>query len=179
MPQHDGKQSAHKGVKFEECPSLDTLLMIRKNTEPSYLQDNPTGCLAITLNPPDGSQFWNEVNRIQKFTEYHTGKLCKLAIHAKTVRLYGEVSPTGRLHMHGYINFETYKKKLNFYIDYLHYLQDNYMYEIDTIKDMSIWQAYCAKQMLFEIQEKDLIKISKAVQLATKTNPYMNILECQ
>jgi len=179
MPQHDGKPSAHRGVKFEECPTIDSAMVQLVHDDQNPPDANPEGYIAITLNPPDGSQFWNEVNRIDKFKEYHTGKLCKLAIHAKTVRLIGEVSPTGRLHMHGWINFKDYKKKLGFYIDYLHYLQDNYMYEIDTINNIDIWKKYCCKQMLFEIYDKDLVKISKAVQLSLKPNPYMNILECQ
>lgn len=174
MPQPDGKWNAHKGLSFEECPSID---MLKGINDGSY-DGNKSGYIAITLSPPDSGQFFDEVNRIDKFKQYHTTKLCKFAVHAKTVTLYGEVSPTARLHLHGWFNFETYKKKLNFYIDYLHYLQSNYMFEIDTIKDFNVWEQYCSKQKLFEINQTDMVKISKAVQLATRSNPYMDITKC-
>lgn len=54
-----------------------------------------------------------------------------------------ELSPGLRWHYHGQIKIQEIMK---FYIYDLPLLRENGSYEIDTIKDLEIWTAYCSKQ---------------------------------
>jgi hypothetical protein len=56
--------------------------------------------------------------------------------------LYLEVSPTGRYHFHGKLVLLDY----NDYINFLEIMNKQHHYEIDTIKDMDVWDLYIKKQ---------------------------------
>jgi len=58
--------------------------------------------------------------------------------------MYPELSPQGRYHLHGKIKFKKNSSIVLFYLN-LADLKDVAM-EIDTIKDMDIWEKYCTKQ---------------------------------
>lgn len=58
------------------------------------------------------------------------------------IDLYLESSPTGRFHFHGIIRFTNLKH----YLFMLNKLNENASYEVDTIKDLTVWMKYCTKQ---------------------------------
>lgn len=53
-----------------------------------------------------------------------------------------EISPTGRFHFHGFIRM---KDIVEFYVEDLAYLKDH-AFEIDTIKEATVWCKYVYKQ---------------------------------
>lgn len=57
--------------------------------------------------------------------------------------IYVEVSPHGRIHFHGVIGI---LDRLEFYVNMLPRIEDDYTIEMDTIKDEKIWHDYCVKQ---------------------------------
>lgn len=63
-------------------------------------------------------------------------------------RLYPEYSRTGRLHLHGYIQFETERSVVRFYERIPRMMKECKM-EIDTIGDIQKWTAYVTKQQRF------------------------------
>lgn len=99
---------------------------------------------AITLNPNDSNQprrtpvgfsdWWKDMNGM--FSRWTS---CDL-------ELYCELSSRGRAHFHGVIEI---KDLANFYYYDVPKMLLHFSVEIDTIKDMDVWQFYCRKQDCF------------------------------
>lgn len=73
--------------------------------------------------------------------------------------LYFEISPTGRLHMHGIIVFESNIAIVKWYHNN-NIIKNIASYEIDTIDNMETWQIYCKKQQHILMDEPLLHKIN-------------------
>lgn len=107
----------------------------------------------ITLSPPDERHNQMLKNEVQTEVHYrhvidkHMLALQKGLRNVKLLKLYPELSPTGRLHYHGYIML---KDVFMFYYADQYALQQIGSYEIDTIgdtvEDMEKYDKYCKKQ---------------------------------
>lgn len=128
--------------------------------------DNPYKCIApecieeniayaFSLNPIDSLQYWDDDNRLNKFKTNLTTILSSL----NTINVIAniELSPLGRLHLHGTIKILNTKL---FFLNHIHKLQHYGTFEIDTIKDQDKWTEYINKQSkltLGSIQTQKLI----------------------
>lgn len=104
---------------------------------------------SITISPPDYREIntgrCNSVNVIRDYEQKYieTTQLFKRLHHCE-LELYPELSPTGRLHFHGYIII---KNIFNFFYHDL-YLLNKISYEIDTLNDdNNIYNQYIKKQI--------------------------------
>lgn len=97
---------------------------------------------AFTINPEKQFETYG-FNYYQEFMKYMIGKLGKL--NNCKMKLFPEVSPIGRLHLHGTIII---LNVLSFYLTDIHLLQEIGAFEIDTISDVKIWETYITKQQL-------------------------------
>lgn len=97
----------------------------------------------ITLNPEDDGQCFGNIQRINDFMEKHKKALNVIIKDTCHLELMLEISPSGRLHFHGYI---TLFDKISFYSDIIHNLMKKYMIEIDIINDPCVWNNYIVKQ---------------------------------
>lgn len=103
------------------------------------------GKYTFTINPEQ--QFTSKNNdmreRVNKFTTYLSTNLNRILYKTAIFVVHLEVSKNGRLHVHGMLKV---KNILKFFIECIPQLQDIGSYEIDTIKELSIWSMYCVKQ---------------------------------
>lgn len=103
---------------------------------------------AVTINPDDDYQCWNEhftELRLTAFIDKTKNVLHKLTKDSCHLELYIETSPVGRLHYHGYI---TLYNKIDFYINCIHELLKHFHIEIDTLTEDNKWETYITKQQL-------------------------------
>lgn len=122
---------------------------------------------ALTINPQDDYQYWNENTdtRLKMFTDN-----IKIVMHRILqpcrYELYVEVSPVGRLHLHGKMRFNNKSTIIRWYISQIHKLGKVSHFEIDTIEDMKIWDEYIKKQYhIFNIKLTSEDKISRLALL--------------
>lgn len=96
--------------------------------------------MAFTFNPNftpwddkimDMSTYNNEL--VEVFSKL---KYCK-------IKMYHEISCSGKWHLHGYIHIDN---KMKFTLFDYKVLQDNGVFEIDYINDKNIWKEYVYKQ---------------------------------
>lgn len=101
---------------------------------------------AFTYSPSDTQQFWGEIDRYQLFKT----KMCTFfmsILGTSTLRIRIEVSPNGRLHLHGFIKIHN---KMEFY---LHTIPKISKYGTLCIKEPESpegWTTYCEKQHIDE-----------------------------
>lgn len=114
---------------------------------------------AITIAPNDLFQCWNKPERIYDFKCIMQKLLLKISDSAHMV-LYGELSPLGRLHVHGLISF---KDPLKFYLNYIHTMCEDNTIVIKRITEMEKWEIYIKKQNLFKIETSDTPKYSDSI----------------
>lgn len=114
------------------------------------------GWYSITINPSDKYQYFGKSDRMQQFRNHvHTGLLFLKAMHID-YHLYTELSEPKdntkwskngpRLHCHGIIRFRSTLSIKNFLLMGIYNLTRWCIYDIDTIKDINIWEQYCLKQ---------------------------------
>lgn len=102
----------------------------------------------LTIAPCDDHQYFGATkaqDRLKLFHNWAQLKYYRLFINYE----YGlniEVSPKGRLHLHGYISFKTDENIKDFYLYTIHKLLSFNIVEIDTISDEKVWTEYCKKQ---------------------------------
>lgn len=112
------------------------------------LEDLRTGVrYAVTLSPPEcrdkDTARSNTVRTFDDFkAKYIELKLFIGKLHSCKLELYPELSPTGRLHYHGFLQI----KNIFTFMWHDLYLLNQIVYEIDTIKDEDIWILYVSKQ---------------------------------
>lgn len=116
------------------------------NSQNLKFEDIQTNTIySITLNPDNAFQYFGEQNRL--ITWYNKIKQW-LNITIKNtayMEMMPEVSPHGRLHLHGYIKIID---KISFYVDIIHILEQHFQLEIDEI-DINTgknWDEYIIKQ---------------------------------
>lgn len=99
----------------------------------------------FTINPCDTYQYFKDKDRVNSFHKYWDSyfylKLTTKDIADVELRL--EVSPLGRLHYHGMIQFRNLEA---FFVDIIHDLTTIATIEIDKINDKEIWDNYVTKQ---------------------------------
>lgn len=117
----------------------------RAHSAPPIEEMKKFDCYAISINPSDRYQ-WTEV----KDDEHRFRQtLLTLLVKLKNIRgvsalkLYTEISSSGRIHFHGLINFNDLVK---FYTIGFRQLSKFGTFEIDFIKDQDVWTKYCSKQ---------------------------------
>lgn len=98
---------------------------------------------AITINPNDDYQCWNNIDRIKDFISKTKSTILNINKDTAYLELYLELSPTGRLHYHGYLKLH---EKINFYTNMIHKLQHIAHVDIDTLDDSGKWEEYVLKQ---------------------------------
>lgn len=98
---------------------------------------------SFNFSPSDDRQFWNNVDRIGSLKTYFTTFILKRS--SMHIDAYMEISRNGRLHFHGTCKFLKQEHIIEFFVDHLHYIQNNGIIEIDTISDLDKWLVYCRK----------------------------------
>jgi len=98
---------------------------------------------ALTYAPSDRFQYWN--NHTDRWKAFEIGiRTYMLSILGTTrIKYRIELSPSGRLHLHGYI---TVLDKMEFYLYTISKLEEHGTIVIKEIKDDVVWQEYCEKQ---------------------------------
>lgn len=125
----------------------------------------PNTVYAITINPNDKMQHF-DLSVVQRWNTFTT-KISKdfmdeLAPFSKYT-LYIELSKKGRLHMHGTIEITDV---FGFYMRAIPYLCSHTQIEMDTIKDITIWNSYCTKQKLL-FKDRNNVITSKIPTITT------------
>lgn len=119
------------------------------NVAPENMKENEL--YALTLNPGEaltGACRPNEVSRGNIVTDYHAFDLCvkqKLLsrLHHCEVQLYWEVSPHGKLHLHGYL---LVSRIISFFLEDLILMMNYCTVSIEQIDDCDKWAEYVHKQ---------------------------------
>lgn len=126
----------------------------------------------FTYCPVDSRQYFNAgVNR-ERYFKKHMSELFStdqyVGIH---IWCRPEVSRSGRLHLHGTIEFTDKDCIKRFYINIIHDLLEYAKVEIDTIGDMKDWHNYLNKQIDYfdwHIDNVIIIRDRKAMEVITR-----------
>lgn len=108
--------------------------------------------LSVTLNGDDSIQCFNDnmENRLWNTYIFYNTYLHKMFKPWAEYEFQLEISKKGRIHMHGTVTIKDYERYYLIYarkIDKCEYINA----EIDTIDDLTVWQAYCSKDSLLMI----------------------------
>jgi len=99
---------------------------------------------AFTYSPADNHQFWGECDRYQQFkAKMNTFFMSILKV--SSIQFRYEVSPHGRLHLHGYIKGY---HKMDFFLFEIPKIEDYGTLVIKEITEPEKWVEYCTKQHL-------------------------------
>lgn len=130
-----------------------------KHTIPDMEIVVPRTEYAFTLNPTDQYQHFRAQDRVKDFIN-DVKRLLQLSYNIKYV-LYIELSPKGRLHLHGTIEFKDETTIYNWYLKHLRYLMHQGTVCIKPITDYDKWIIYCDKQHGFHkyIQKQYVIDV--------------------
>lgn len=108
------------------------------------------GRYAITINPEDNrNTIKDTINDYQSVKDHikstHQDNIQNIFKNLKycEVLLYPELSPTGRLHYHGVL---TVIDTIQFLWHDVQIIREHAQCEIDTIKEMKVWEEYISKQ---------------------------------
>lgn len=112
-----------------------------RNIIPELELMQPNKWYAFSCNPCDKYQHFKAMNRMGLFI----GDLSNLFLHTGIYKyeLYIELSPKGRLHLHGRIKIN---KIVEFYLNVVSYLTTRSTVVIKPIDDEKKWAEYCTKQ---------------------------------
>ena len=103
---------------------------------------------AFTLNPCDELQC-DKSNSVRRFSDFKSQiRICLQNLLSPYMKwkFYIELSKAGRLHLHGTVSFNDMESILMFFMYSVKKLMASFTYELDTIKDRSVWHTYCTKQ---------------------------------
>lgn len=101
---------------------------------------------AFNFAPDDSKQFWDSPDRFTLFQTWIPTYFTS-ALKGASIKVMIEVSPLGRLHLHGYI---TISNPMDFYLFTVRNLERYGTFVIKPIADEEIWQKYCTKQELLK-----------------------------
>lgn len=115
---------------------------------PDYKQPNPKlelakNVMSITVNSKD------TFPRLRTWIKHYAYKLHKYISPYFKYQMYFELSPKGRLHLHGIVKVRTYDKLIEWYMFGNNNSDLEMNIKIDTIDDFDKWDAYCTKQEMF------------------------------
>lgn len=124
------------------------------NTDLFYESGNT---YAVTLNPQDKYQYFGNPDRLQKlhnklyelFLNRPKGMDYKFFFEISEPKLLKCEKGGPRIHIHGWITFNTDKSVYKFLLTFLYKLQHIGILDIDTIDNMDTWQSYCTKQQRY------------------------------
>lgn len=140
-----------KNVSCDELPSNGSNFVAPEN-----IVENEWN--TITLNPAH-NQYYEKgsFERFNLWTAYVYTYL-KQNLNYCDLELFPEISSKGRLHLHGYIKI---KLVAEFYLHDVAKLVQFGNVEVDTVKDMQVWDTYVRKQV-------------KVLKSFTETNKHYN-----
>jgi len=144
-----------------------------KRTLLSIEHISPAVFYSFTISPANEHQYFNEEERVDKFRKYMKSHMLN-RLKDNTFRFHIEVSPAGRLHLHGKFKFKDIASIKHFYLMDINYLMNHNQIEIDTISDMDKWESYMTKQSMYQfgyIDSNEYSSLSKPNKL------YKNISE--
>lgn len=114
------------------------------NEIPKY-EDLQQGTLyAFTYAPSDRQQFWEELDRFELFKK-KIGTFFMSILGKTYIKFRIELSPHGRLHLHGYMTIDD---KMSFYLYTIPKIEEFGQIHLKPINDPIKWDAYCIKQNL-------------------------------
>lgn len=119
---------------------------------------------SFSVNPNDDYQFWDQLET-ERLSKSKNHMLCILKRNINMIiKLTIDVSRTGRIHWHGTIEFRHITTIRYFYTEFVHEILKKHTIEMDTIKDLKIWETYCSKTLHLwnvEIETPDKLKVRK------------------
>lgn len=142
-------------------------------------EDMPDELMAFTFNPNftpwddkimDMATYSNELVEVFRQLKY-----CK-------IKLYHEISCSGKWHLHGYIQIDN---KMKFVLFDYKILQENGVFEIDYINDSQIWKEYVYKQKELMLELLKDYKIPYALNTIddklymVKVDPLVKMKKCK
>lgn len=114
-----------------------------QNCVPKYEEMDTEEEYAFTYAPSDIYQFWDKPERFDCFKQKMRTFLTTRVNSSLRLRYRHEISPHGRLHLHGYIQIP---HKLNFYLYTVPLLEEWGTLCIKPITTYVDWDNYCLKQ---------------------------------
>lgn len=135
---------------------------------------------AVTINPSDLHQRWftdyrqkelTAITRKALFIDNLKKHLNVIFFNVANLKLYGEYSHTGRLHVHGYI---TVYDKETFYSICLDRLRVFSQYCFKPIKDDDKWAEYCKKQRVFKLKITGYVPDRQSPDIVTVDDLYVS-----
>lgn len=114
----------------------------QRNQIPKFEELKQHTTYAFTYAPSDKQQFWGETERLQMFKSKISYWFMS-TLKQSHIKVRIELSPHGRLHLHGYITIEN---KMDFYLYTIPKLQDYGNIVIKPITSPDEWEKYCCKQ---------------------------------
>jgi len=124
--------------------------------------------LTFTLNPSDTPYINTKNNRKVLLESFFNDIIKGLGkLRYCDYKIYPEISSTGKWHFHGTI---TITDIMNFYLYDVPLMQALGAIEIDTIKDLDIWLAYCTKQA--ELMKAYLTPLKLKMEINKKSEYY-------
>ncbi len=105
-----------------------------------YVKPNIDYTLSVNLKLQVGKPITYAIHAYKIWLATHIKR------YVKTFSFYWELSPNGKLHIHGWISFSDDKSIVQWY----HNLYStSASMELDTIDDLKDWVLYCTKQNRF------------------------------
>jgi len=140
----------------------------RLHTFPPPEKVKLTDMLTFTLNPSD-TPYINRKGERKVILEPFFNDIIKGLgkLRYCEYKLYPEISSTGKWHFHGTIQLTNI---INFYLYDVPLMQELGAIEIDTIKDLDIWMAYCTKQA--ELMKAYLTPLKIKTEINKKSEYY-------
>nr|DAW08393.1 MAG TPA: Rep protein [Bacteriophage sp.] len=105
---------------------------------------------SITVSPSDHHQYFESKERLKMFFNWAQITFYRLLLNTE-YEMHIEVSPMGRLHLHGKIKLLNKERLLKFYLYDIPRINNISVFEIDTISDMVKWDTYCTKQKTLQL----------------------------
>jgi len=113
-----------------------------KNVVPKFEDAQVNTPYAFTYGPSDQQQFWDDPDRFNKFKTKMLTFFMSTIGNKCNIKARIEVSPHGRLHLHGYI---TIVNKMEFYLFIVPKVETYGTLHITNITTED-WDIYCTKQ---------------------------------
>lgn len=119
----------------------------QRNENIKYEDMETNKAYAFTFAPSDKIQFWDDPDRFNKFKQRIITSFTSLFSAKGKVMVTIEVSPHGRLHLHGYL---TIADKMHHYLYIVPQLEEYGTICIKQLTSDKEWNEYCTKQKLTE-----------------------------
>lgn len=116
------------------------------------IEDIPIGvAMAITIAPCDKHQYNDTGNRLEAWSRWVKHTVLPLFTPFSCVEWFTELSPKGRLHLHGTIVFPNLGAIKEYAINHIAGIVDKFQIVIKPIDKMDVWMGYCTKQCRLDL----------------------------